>query len=188
MSLVPVFELGLWNAWLLILPFLILNYGISFAVVERKSALFVWPTYTPSEKQVMPFSMGLFLINAVYSVFLPLQTGALWLIAGLIIYGLGMLFVAGGIARFSSTPVEQPNTTGVYRFSRNPMYFGFFLVFLGAGIAGASWLMILLALIVFVLQDRFMVPPEERMCLDRYGEVYRAYMDKTAKWIGPPKA
>ncbi|MBN1200316.1 MAG: isoprenylcysteine carboxylmethyltransferase family protein [Anaerolineae bacterium] len=186
MSLTPPFELGLSNAWLLILPFLIVNYGISFVVVKRQSSLFAWPEYTAQERRVLSWSMACLLLNAVYSVFVPLKTGA-WLAAGLIVYAVGMLFLLGGIYHFASTPVDQPNTGGLYRFSRNPMYLSFFLIFLGAGLAGASWPMLLLALVVFWLQGRYLVPPEERMCLEKFGEVYQTYMQKTPRWIGLPR-
>jgi len=29
--------------------------------------------------------------------------------------------------------------------------------------------------------------PEERYCLEKYGDAYRAYMNKTPRWIGIPK-
>jgi len=29
---------------------------------------------------------------------------------------------------------------------------------------------------------------EERMCLEKYGDVYREYMEKTPRWLGLPKS
>jgi protein-S-isoprenylcysteine O-methyltransferase Ste14 len=188
MSLIPGFELGLWNAWLLILPFFVLIFGISYVVVDRQSPLFIWPEYTAREKRMTQMMSNLLLLVALYSIFLPLKTGTIWLGMGLVVYALGMIFFSGGLHGFSSTPPDRPNVTGIYRFSRNPMYVGFVLVPLGAGLAAASWPVILVALIVFGLHDRYSIPPEERMCLERYGDAYREYMDRTPRWIGWPRS
>ncbi len=50
MSLIPAFEIGIWNAWILILPYLLVNFGLSFLLVDRKSALWLSPSYTRLEK------------------------------------------------------------------------------------------------------------------------------------------
>ena len=47
--------------------------------------------------------------------------------------------------------VDMPVTGGVYWISRNPMYLGQFLVYLGMGIACASWIVLLLAVIWIVI-------------------------------------
>ena len=186
MSYIPTFKLGLLNAWLFILPYLLVTYGLTFLVVDRKAALFIWPEYTDTEKRVMPVSMSVLLLLVIYSIFLPLKLGTLWFYGGLVIYLLGMLFVLLATFGFSRTSTDKPVTTGVFSYSRNPMYFGFFLIYVGTGIASASWLVLVFALIIAVLQNYFMIPPEERMCMKEFGESYQAYQDKTPKWIGIP--
>jgi protein-S-isoprenylcysteine O-methyltransferase Ste14 len=86
-----------------------------------------------------------------------------------------------------STPTDRPATRGLYRISRNPLYLGCFLIYIGTGIACASWLFLLLTAIWIVLYD-ILIAPEERWCLEKYGEAYREYMDRTPKWIGIPKS
>jgi len=61
------------------------------------------------------------------------------------------------------------------------MWFGFFLVFAGTGIAFASWVLLVLATGILVIA-------EERWCLEKYGEAYRENMNRTPKWIGIPKS
>jgi hypothetical protein len=46
MSLIPVFKIGLWNAWLFVAPFLLLFYGLSRLIVSKEATLFVWPQYS----------------------------------------------------------------------------------------------------------------------------------------------
>ena len=187
MSYLPTIQLGFLNAWLFIVPYLFVTYGLTFLVVDRNAALFAWPEYTDTEKRVMPISMSVLLLLIIYSIFLPLKLGTIWFYIGLVIYLLGMLFVLFATFGFSSTSTDKPVTIWVFRYSRNSMYFGFFLIYVGTGIATASWLVIVFALIIAVLQNSFMIPPEERMCLKKFGKSYQMYMDKTPKWIGLPK-
>jgi protein-S-isoprenylcysteine O-methyltransferase Ste14 len=187
MSLLPTFQIGVLNAWLFIVPYLLVTYGLSFIVVDRKAALFIWPEYTDTEKKVMPISMSILFLLIIYSIFLPLKIFSMWFYVGLVIYLLGMLFVLLATFGFSNTSIDKPVTAGVFRYSRNPMYLGFFLIYVGTGIASASWLVLVFVLVIAVLQNYYMIPPEERMCLKKYGENYQVYMDKTPKWIGISK-
>ena len=60
------------------------------------------------------------------------------------------------------------------------------LVFIGIGIASASWLFLLFLAILTVI-THFMIIVEERTCLNKFGDSYREYMKKTPRWIGLPK-
>jgi protein-S-isoprenylcysteine O-methyltransferase Ste14 len=86
---------------------------------------------------------------------------------------------------FSKAPLDEPITKGIYAVSRHPGYFGFFLAYLGIGIACASWLFILFAL-VWIIAWQFGIEQEERILLEKYGDAYRQYMNRTPKWIGIP--
>jgi protein-S-isoprenylcysteine O-methyltransferase Ste14 len=187
MSYLPNIQLGLLNAWCFIVPYLLVTYGLTYIVVDRKAALFIWPEYTDVERRVMPISMSVLLLLIIYSIFLPLKLGTMWFYMGLVIYLLGMLFVLLATFGFSNTSTDKPVTNGVFRYSRNPMYFGFLLIYVGTGIASASWLVLVFALVIAVLQNYFMIPAEERMCLEKFGNKYQAYMNDTPKWIGIPK-
>lgn len=105
----------------------------------------------------------------------------------------GVGIIAAAITRFrrAQTTVD-PRTpdaattlvcTGVYRFTRNPMYLGFLLLLLG----WAAYLSSLRALIVvplFMLYlDRFQVAPEERALAARFGERFHAYVRDVRRWF-----
>ena len=123
----------------------------------------------------------------VYSVFLPLKLGTGWFYAGLSIYLFGLIFGFLAMINFAGAPLDKPATKGTYRFSRNPMYFSMFLMFVGIGVACSSWVFVLVQMIWLILSDRGVVA-EERLCLETYGEAYREYMDRTPRWIGKPKS
>ena len=74
-------------------------------------------------------------------------------------------------------------TSGVYRWSRNPMYVGLTSLLL----AWAVWLSapaVLLGPIVFVLFiTRFQIIPEERMMSAKFGNAYTEYQKSVRRWL-----
>lgn len=74
-------------------------------------------------------------------------------------------------------------TSGVHRFSRNPMYVGQALLLL----AWAVWLspaLALLGLPAFVLYiNRFQIAPEERALSAHFGDAYAAYRSRVRRWL-----
>lgn len=73
--------------------------------------------------------------------------------------------------------------SGVYRYSRNPMYLGFLLILLG----WALWLSNVLAFVLlpaFVLyMNRFQIRPKERALHSRFGRDYSEYQAKVRRWL-----
>lgn len=79
----------------------------------------------------------------------------------------------------SSTVVR----TGIYQWSRNPMYFGLLLILAGWALFLAHALA-LAGLPVFVLyMNRFQIQPEERAMLAGFGDDYRDYLHSVRRWI-----
>ncbi|MFX1464651.1 MAG: methyltransferase family protein, partial [Promethearchaeota archaeon] len=127
------------------------------------------------------------LASVIYSFFLPLKLGTAWLNIGLFVYLFGVIFTIVAGINLDTTPVDRPATKGLYRISRNPIYLGTFLIVIGIGIACASWLFLLL-IAIFIVTIHLTVVAEERWCLEKYGDAYREYMNRTPKWIGIPKS
>lgn len=185
MSFIPAFELGLWNAWILILPLIVLEIIGSKIFGKRGSE---GPSdRTREERRVESISMAIFFASCTYAVFLPLELGTNWLSADLLTYLPGMTILILALLSFHITPVDRPVTGGIYRFSRNPMYIGLYLISVGVGIACVSWVFLLLTAL-FIVLSRGSVISEERYCLQKYGSAYREYMDRTPRWMGIPKS
>ena len=74
-------------------------------------------------------------------------------------------------------------STGVYRFTRNPMYVGLALCLM----AWAAFLSNVLALILVPLFvsyiNRFQINPEERALLQLFGGEYTAYKQRVRRWL-----
>jgi protein-S-isoprenylcysteine O-methyltransferase Ste14 len=92
-----------------------------------------------------------------------------------------------GFVDIAMTPPDKVVTTGTYRRTRHPMYLTSFLVFIGVGIASASWVFLLLSVLYMIMPPVFVVA-EEHFCLEHYGDSYRQYMNRTPRWIGIPKS
>jgi protein-S-isoprenylcysteine O-methyltransferase Ste14 len=125
----------------------------------------------------------------IYSVFLPLKTGSIWFYAGLPITLLGVGGTLLVLAGWASTPAGEPVTTGIYRYSRHPMYVTGIFMFLGISIMSASWVFLVVTLVFGVGVTRpYFVKIEEAQCLGHYGAVYRKYMSRTPRWLGIPRS
>jgi protein-S-isoprenylcysteine O-methyltransferase Ste14 len=111
--------------------------------------------------------------------------------AGMIlaIAGLGLVFAA--LLRFrraGTNPEPWRQTTafvasGVYRWTRNPMYLGMALIFAGLALIFDSLATLLLLPFVVILIDRQVIAREERYLEAKFGDDYRAYKDKVRRWL-----
>ncbi len=183
MSLIPVFEIGVWNSW--ILAIIVLLFAILPDLVFKD---FTKKMGREDEtKKISIFTRILLFGLLIYAIFLPLKLGTAWFYTGLAIYLMGFIIGIIAIGNVASTPLGKPFTKGLYRYSRNPMYICQIIIFVGIGIASASWFYLLLSAI-FIVMTYFMVLAEERLTLDKLGDAYREYMNRTPRWIGIPKS
>jgi len=183
-SLIPAFELGLWNAWILVIPILILSFSDMRVTAARESGA----GDSGDKENRLTYAVFLpMVVSWVYAVFLPLQLGITWLYSGLIIYLFGIVFTIVAVLNFATSPKDKVITKGLYSFTRNPTYIGLVLIQIGLGIACSSWLYLLLTVVLMILLNANL-PAEERYCRYRYGDDYRKYKNRTPRWIGIPKS
>jgi protein-S-isoprenylcysteine O-methyltransferase Ste14 len=189
--MVPTLGVGIWNAWILVLLLLAAAF-VPPAIASERVEKRMEGEPTGSEQTrvtktanlithaiIMPFTL-------IFGIFVPIKVGTWWFYSGLLVYLLGLAVVLMYSIAFATAPLGEPLSKGVYAISRHPAYAGFFLAYVGIGIACASWVILLFAL-VWIVSWHFGVVEEERMLLDKYGEAYRQYMNRTPRWIGFPK-
>ena len=74
-------------------------------------------------------------------------------------------------------------TQGPYRFTRNPMYLGFALVFLGFTLlAGTFWGLVLSPVLILVV-TRLVIDPEEKHLTARFEARYAQYSARVRRWL-----
>ncbi|MGI8774871.1 MAG: methyltransferase family protein [Actinomycetota bacterium] len=80
-------------------------------------------------------------------------------------------------------PTKALVTEGPYRYSRNPMYLGMAVLYLGFSLAfGFLWGLALLP-VVLVTIDRAVIAREESYLAERFGDAYRSYKEKVRRWL-----
>jgi protein-S-isoprenylcysteine O-methyltransferase Ste14 len=122
----------------------------------------------------------------------PLPAGDLvrWIIAGALALT-GLALFAAGVRNFSHAatplPTNQPArvlvTTGIYRWTRNPIYLGFFLVYAGIGAAAQSPWILILTLPLAIMIRYGVVSHEEAYLERRFGDAYRDYEARVRRWL-----
>lgn len=107
----------------------------------------------------------------------------------LILGGLLLDGAAAGHFRRLGTPPEpwKPTTVlatgGLYKFSRNPIYLGFAITYLGLAIAMDSPIALALLIPCLIVVDRFVIAREERYLAGKFGAEYQAYKGKVRRWL-----
>jgi len=187
MSLIPSFQLGLWNAWILTIWLLILPI-ISNLIIKDKNTSKKLQTSVPVkfEKALNIMSMAVVIFGFIYSIFLPIEYDTIWFYFGGIIFLIGFILYISTIVSLRNVSVNNPFDKGSYRFSRHPLYVSMIFIFISVIIICLSWVFFIL-LILLLFHLIMAVPAEENYCLEKYGEKYQRYLEKTPRWIGLPK-
>jgi len=74
-------------------------------------------------------------------------------------------------------------TGGFYRFTRNPMYMGMFLLLLGvAFLLGSAGALLPIPVFVLIIRNNFVLG-EERFMEAAFGQQYREYKTRVRRWL-----
>lgn len=74
-------------------------------------------------------------------------------------------------------------TTGIYRFSRNPIYLALVLSHAALGLILGSLYLMGGSFLLFVLIDRIIVTHEEKILYESFKSEFDRYKNSTARWI-----
>ncbi len=87
-----------------------------------------------------------------------------------------------GTPAFFDAPTEFV-ATGPYRYVRNPMYIGGFILLIGFGLVRHSISILIFSILYMVLFHLFVVYYEEPTLEKQFGKSYLDYKKKTHRWI-----
>jgi len=119
------------------------------------------------------------------------DTARITTIAGLILFVAGAVLAGWGLAIFRSVrtttvPGEASKklvTWGPYRFTRNPMYVGLSLAYLGeAGLLKQIYPVLLLPLVIAYV-NWTVIPVEEARLKEVFGGEYERYRSRVRRWF-----
>jgi hypothetical protein len=119
MSLIPVFELGIWNAWILqvifYLSMFIPNLFLDKEAKKRSKRMSQFPPIKKTEKILAVSTHAIIMpVVLIYSIFLPLKIGTAWLYAGLTVFAASLIISITALFNIASAPVDKPVTKGRY--------------------------------------------------------------------------
>ena len=101
------------------------------------------------------------------------------------LFAVGLAVLVAATVNVMQAQDGKPFTSGIYRYSRHPMYLAMIIIYLAVSAATASWLFLLVTIATFFLQ-RQQIIQEENYCIRKFGDEYTAYMHSTPRWIGLP--
>jgi protein-S-isoprenylcysteine O-methyltransferase Ste14 len=117
--------------------------------------------------------------------------GLVQVMLGMSMLALGLGLVAWGLATFArlrtavypDQPARQLVTVGPYRFSRNPMYLGLTLLYVGiALVSNLAWPIVMLPFVLGML-GLAVIRREERYLQAEFGAAYDEYCARVRRWI-----
>jgi protein-S-isoprenylcysteine O-methyltransferase Ste14 len=110
--------------------------------------------------------------------------GAALAACGFVMIGMGTRrFLAAGTNIPPSLPTTALVVEGIYERTRNPLYLGTTLVYLGLSVAaGSLWAIGLVVPLLWVINVG-VVAREERYLERKFGDGYRAYKARVRRWV-----
>ena len=80
-------------------------------------------------------------------------------------------------------PASSLQTNGIYNISRNPMYVGLAMVYLGITCFIGNWWNIILFPILLLIIQEYIIKREEKYLGRRFAQEYFNYKSKVRRWL-----
>jgi len=103
--------------------------------------------------------------------------------------GFAIMLTAVGLFKKANTEARPWKTStalvtdGVYRWTRNPMYLGMALIYLGFAVCADSLVSLLLLVPLIFWITRNVIEREEAYMTAKFGDEYRAYRERVGRWF-----
>lgn len=110
---------------------------------------------------------------------------------GLLLTFIGFLLGVGAFMEFRKArttldphgSVKQVVTSGIYRFTRNPIYLGFLLMVIGLPLnSGLMWGLIMSPLYI-IMMTRLVIEREEAYLEKKFKDQYTTYRSRVRRWL-----
>lgn len=141
-----------------------------------------------------PFVVLILVISTFFSskkidlIYIPFQT-----LISIFILCIGILILINPVLKFKRSKttinpikfkkVNKLVTSGIYKYSRNPMYLGLLMIVISSSIYYLNIYSILTPLFFYLWINRFQIKREENFLIEKFGKEYLSYKNKTRRWI-----
>ena len=110
---------------------------------------------------------------------------------GLFMTFVGFLLGIGAFVEFRKarttldphSSVQQVVTSGIYRFTRNPIYLGFLLMVIGLPLNSGLYWGIVMTPFYVLLMNRLVIQHEEAYLAKKFGKAYTNYTSRVRRWL-----
>jgi protein-S-isoprenylcysteine O-methyltransferase Ste14 len=112
-------------------------------------------------------------------------------VTGVVFLIVALFFLARSLRQFFLTkntiilikPASSLQTTGIYGITRNPMYVGLAIIYLGiACFVGNWWTFILLPFLILIIQE-YIIKREEKYLEIEFGQSFLNYKKNVRRWL-----
>lgn len=150
------------------------------------------------ELKIPPVALVLIVALAMWgaSYYFPMQLPIplqIRLISAIALATIGALISMAGVVSFHQVQTTVDPTTpratsslvssGIYAYTRNPMYLGFLLILSGWACFLASALAPIGVGVFVQYMNRFQIKPEEQALADLFGDTYHTYQSNVRRWL-----
>ena len=117
------------------------------------------------------------------------HAGPLWTALAVAVVGVAIILlgrrtlVAAGTNVDPMLPTTALVTTGPYRYSRNPIYGGLTLLYLGLASAFNTWWAVIVLVPILAIMHLGVVRREERYLEQKFGEPYRQFCSRVRRYL-----
>ena len=108
------------------------------------------------------------------------------LVCALIIFGLAVLEFWRHQTTVNPTRIDRTSsliTSGIYRFSRNPIYVADLLILVAWMVWMGAWINVVWIAAFMAYLNRFQILPEERMLAGKFRGEWEAYRSRVRRWL-----
>lgn len=152
-------------------------YTILSAFIFGLLILLVLPYIFIRANQIYNLPILLSSLSRLLGIILLLLGSTIWL------YCIGVFNLIGKGTPVPTDPPKKLVNTGIYRLTRNPMYIGALIVFLGYFFVFGHTTLLIYVLLVFLFFHLFVTLYEEPTLKKKFGKIYSDYCKKVPRWI-----
>ncbi len=80
-------------------------------------------------------------------------------------------------------PASSLQTTGIYSLTRNPMYVGMTMIYLGLTCLIGNWWNVILSPVLLIIVQEYVIKREEKYLVQRFGQQYLDYKLNVRRWL-----
>ncbi len=183
MKFFPELKLALGDGWIFLILFFILQFiNLKFNSKQMREKLFDRSNFN-RKQWILTFIGKIFGIPAMILIFFtPIAFQNIEFLLGIGIYFIGMVGLRISVLNFTSTPLDQPVTKGLYKYSRNPQETMLIVIFIGMALIVGSGVVLLL-IIVSKTFSHYNLIAQEEACIKQYGESYQDYLKQVPRYF-----